>query len=259
MGLHKEKPKDPRKQLKSFNEKKIIFFDPVEHIYTYNDKVLKSATVFAKDFEEKFDSSSVSLTCSDKWGIDQESILDLWSSNGNTASGFGTTMHAIMEHYYTYKSLGQEIQEAAGKEYNAALPNHPFLRNLILELEDIKEDGECYQEALVSSVKYGLCGLVDDLLIVDRKKKICRIRDYKFTYDILVNNKELKAPFSYLGANKLAKNYLQLSFYGFLMQLSGWSIQGIDIFNWDGQWHLYSLEGIDLMRTMVEIGAKYVK
>lgn len=258
MGLHKEQPEDPRKVLTSFNEGKEIFFDVEKHEYTYKKKVLQSATVFIKDYEEQFDAARVSERCAEKWGIDQDQILNLWESNGNAASGFGTAIHAVFEHYFTYKKIGEEVQNAAGKEHNAALPNHPFLRQLIWDLEKIRVDGDCHQEALVSCVKKGLCGLVDDLYIVDRKKKICRIRDYKITFDIEVEKNDLKDPFGYLGGSKLSKNFLQLSFYGYLMQLSGWTIEGIDIFNWDGEWHVHTLEGQKLMRTMVLIGSKFV-
>ena len=258
MGLKKEPIVVPGKLLTSFNERVVINFDDIEHIYTYNGKQLKSATVFVKDYEEQFNNERVSATCSKKWGIGQEDIQALWESNGKAASMFGTAMHAVMEHYFTYKQLGEEIQFAADKENNAALPNHPFLQQLIAGIEEIREDGECHQEALVSCVKKGICGLIDDLFIVNSKKKICRIRDYKFTYDILVQKKELKAPFAYLGSDKLAKYYLQLCFYGYLMQLSGWTVQGIDIYNWDGEWHKHTLEGEKLMRTMVLIASKYV-
>jgi len=250
---------DHRKELLSFNEKNtLIYFDVEKHEYTFNGKVLTSATSFIKNYEDQFDNGRISASCSKNWNIDQEDILNLWESNGNAAALFGTAIHAVMEHFFTYKKLGAKIQEVAGKDKNAAMPNHPFLQQLIAGLEEVRLDGDAVQEACVSSVKNGICGLVDDLFIVDRKKKICRIRDYKITFDILVDKKELKAPFAYLGSNKLAKNFLQLSFYGYLMSLSGWTIQGLDIYNWDGTWSKHTLEGPALMKTMVLIASKYV-
>lgn len=259
MGLKKEEPVLPGKLLTSFNEGVEIRFDEIEHIYTYNGKKLKSATSFVKDYEEQFDSAKMAPRCAGKWGVDEDVLVNMWESNGKAASMFGTAMHAVMEHYFTYKTFGEEVQLAADKENNAALPNHPFLQQIIAGIEEIRdEDGDSHQEALVSCVKKGICGLVDDLFIVNEKKKICRIRDYKFTYDILVDKKELKAPFGYLGSDKLAKYFLQLCFYGYLMQLSGWKVEGIDIYNWDGEWHKHTLEGEKLMRTMVLIASKYV-
>lgn len=243
----------------SFNEKNtVILFDPIEHVYTHKGKTLKSASLFIKEYEDQFDSERMSATCANKWGVDQDDLLNMWASNGEVAAGFGTAIHAVLEHFFTYKKFGAKVQEVAGKDKNAAMPNHPFLQKLINDLEQVRLDGEAYQEACISCVKQGICGQVDDLFIVDSKKKICRIRDYKITFDILVDKKELKAPFGYLGSNKLSKNFLQLSFYGYLMHLSGWTIEGIDIYNWNGEWKKYTLEGKDLMKTMALIASKYV-
>lgn len=262
MGLHKEvddEVVDPRIELVSFNEKKtVILFDPIEHVYEYKGKILKSASTFIKEYEEEFDSERISLSSSRKWGVDQEKLLSMWASNGDCASGFGTAIHAVLEHYYRYKNFGAKIQQMSGKDKNAAMPNHPFLQGLIASLDKVRTDGQTLQEACISCVKKGICGQVDDLLIVDEKKKICRIRDYKITFDILVDKKEMKAPFAFLGSNKLAKNFLQLSFYGYLMQLSGWTVEGIDIFNWNGEWTKYSFEGKDLMKCMVLVGSKHL-
>ena len=261
MGLKKEIPVDPRNLLTSFNEGEDIYFDEPTHVYTHakTGKVFKSATTWLKGYEDQFDSDRISASCSKKWGIPQEDILGMWESNGNAASGFGTAIHAVMEHYFTYKTVGKAVQISAGKEKNAALPNHPFLQQLIFDLEKVRVDGDAVQEALVSSSKLGICGLIDDLFIVDRKKKICRIRDYKITFDILVEKTDLKAPFGYLGGAKLGKNFVQLSFYGYLMSLSGWTIEGVDIYNWDGEWSVHTLEGPKLMKTMLLVGSELSK
>lgn len=247
------------KKLTSFNEDIEILFDEEKHKYLHGKKRLKSATGFVKDYESSFDKERISGICSDNWGIPQKDILAMWDSNGNAAAMFGTSIHAVMEHYYTYKEIGAEIQEVAQKEKNAAMPNHPFLQILIAELDEIRVDGETEQEALISAHKKGVCGLVDDLLIVDRKKKICRIRDYKITFDLLVDKTKLKEPFGYLGSSKLSKNFLQLSFYGCMMLLSDWTVEGVDIYNWDGSWSKHTLEGPELMKTMLLIGSKLDK
>lgn len=244
------------RQLTSFNEKAVIIFDDIEHTYHYNNERLGSATGIIKDYEPNFDSEKISRSSANKWNEDQDEILAMWDSNGESAAGFGTAVHAVIEHYFTYKQLGARIQVASGKEHNAAMPNHPFLRQLIYDLEKIRLDGDTRQEVCISWIKQKMCGLVDDLLILDVKKKTCRIRDYKITADILVNKTPLKAPFNYLGSNKLAKNFLQLSIYSYMMQMSGWKVEGIDIFNWNGGWTKYSLEGKDLMKTILTVGSE---
>ena len=242
--------------LTSFNEKASITFDDVAHTYMYKGNRLMSATGFIKNYEESFDSDRISRMSAEKWGEDQNEILTMWDSNGTAAAGFGTAIHSVIEHYFTHKPLGARITQAASKEHNAAMPNHPFLRQLIYDLEKIRLDGDTRQEVLVSWVKQGMCGLVDDLLITG--DKTCRIRDYKITADILVNKTAPFAPFSYLGKNKLAKNYLQLAVYSYYLQMSGWKVEGIDIFNWNGEWSKYTLEGVSLMKTIILVGKELV-
>ena len=106
-----------------------------------------------------------------------------------------------------------------------------------------------------------ICGLIDNLLIVDSKKKICRVTDYKITSDILVHSQsnKLSAPFDYLGDTKLAKYIVQLGFYSYLLQSSGWKVQGIDILNWDGAWTVHSLDGEKLMKVILLIGTEISK
>ena len=244
------------KKLKSFNEKVIVLFDVEKHAYYYKGKQLKSATTFVKDFEDQFDVEENSARCARKWEVDQDELKAMWDSNGTVAAGFGTALHAVFEHYFTYEKFGALIQEKADKAKNAAMPNHPFLQNLILDLKKIMPEGESHEEALVTCVDKGVCGLVDNLFIVDKKQKICRIRDYKITFDILVEKKKLDEPFSYLGGSKLSKNFVQLSFYAYLMMNSGWKVEGLDIFNWDGQWHRYSLEGKELLKTILLVGGR---
>ncbi len=240
--------------LKSFNEKATILFNVTDHIYTHKGVQFSSATSFVDEYIEDFDSARVSQLYSQKYGIDQDDILTIWDSNGQAAAGFGTAVHAVLEHYFTHKKLGAKMQKATGKDKNAAMPNHPFLQELIQTLELIRQDGDTRQEVCISMIKNHICGLVDDLLILDVNKKTCRIRDYKITADILLGGKPLKKPFAYLGDNKLAKNFLQLSFYSYMMGMSGWTVEGIDIFNWNGSWNKYTLEGKDLTKTILTIG-----
>ena len=80
--------------------------------------------------------------------------------------------------------------------------------------------------------------------LLDKKKKICRIQDYK----INVNSEEIKssdAPlgeFSKLPANKLTKYQLQMSFYANMLEKSGWKVEGLDVFVYEDNWIHHELE-----------------
>lgn len=234
--------------LKSFNEGLEISFDPVSHSYLYKGQPLMSASGFVKQYSKEFDKFGISKASSEKWGIPQQDILDLWEGNGKISAGFGTAIHAVLEHYFKYRSIGQTILEKSSKKVNAALPNHPFLQQLILDLEKLDtEPGIEHQEVLVSNVQMGYCGLIDKLKILDEKKKICRVQDYKITYDIEKPGDKMLAPFDELSPTKLSKYLVQLSFYGNLLEMSGWNVQGLDIFNYDGSWSRHKLEPIKVI------------
>lgn len=230
-------------KVKSFNEDYEIDFDPIAHSYTFNGEPLMSASGFVKKYTKEFDKLGISKKCETSWEVPQDTILSLWEGNGTASADFGTAIHAVLEHYFKYKAVGLQIMEKSSKKTeNAALPNHPFLKRLILELEEIKQDGEGHQEILVSNVERSYCGLVDDLLILDAKKKVCRVRDYKITYDVDKPGDKLLEPFNELSPTKLSKYQLQLSFYANLLEMSGWQVDGLDIFNYDDEWTHHSLE-----------------
>jgi hypothetical protein len=234
--------------LKSFNEGVELEFDREAHTYMYNGQRLESASGFTARHTKKFDTQGVSKQCEGKWGIPQVDILGLWKSNGDAAAGFGTAIHAVLEHYFKMKSIGQTIMENSKKEVNAALPNHPFLQKLIQELEVLMpEEGENLQEILISNVEKGFCGLVDNLLILDAENKVCRIRDYKIAYDVEKKGDKLLTPFDVLPPTKLSKYQVQLSFYANLLQFSGWTVEGLDIFAYDGEWKKYPLEVLQVI------------
>ncbi len=233
--------------MKSFNEEVDITFNEDKHTYTYKRKRLTSATAIVSKYHNEFDAERIASAYAQKRDIEMEDVLALWDSGGKIASNFGKALHAVLEHYYTWDDRWDDCK---------AMPNHPFLQQLITELDNIRKDGNTRQEVLVSAVDKNICGLIDDLLIIDEEKKICRIRDYKITYNILEDKEKLYKPFDYLGSNKLAKNFLQASVYGYMLEMSGWTVQGIDIYNWTGKWKHFILEGNNLRKTILLVGTQ---
>lgn len=235
-------------EVQSFNEDLKIFFDPISHTYTYKGDPLMSASGFVKKHTKEFDKLGISKKCEGAWKVPQQDILDMWEGNGTSAAGFGTAIHFALEQYFTYREIGQTILENSKKEENAALPNHPFLKKLILGLEKLDtEKGFSHQEALVSNVERGYCGLVDKLLVLDKDKKVCRVQDYKITYDIEKKGDKMLKPFDELPANKLSKYQVQLSFYANLLQFAGWTVEGLDIFNFDEEWTRHELDVLKVL------------
>ena len=241
------------KILHSFNESIDIEFEPIEHTYNYKGRRFLSASSFVEDYIKPFNAVEMAYHVSEKTGVPQGDIVDMWESNGNVAAGFGTAMHNVIEYYFKYEKIG-----AKTKESNGAMPNHPFLKQVINDLQKIKPAGETYQEVLISHKKKNICGQVDDLLVLDAEKKICWINDYKFTANILAEKDKLSAPFNFMPPTKLSKNFIQLSFYAYMMMSSGWKVEGVSIYHWDGEWHKYDLEGAELGVLIMLITGKYV-
>ncbi len=133
-------------------------------------------------------------------------------------------------------------------EFNKALPSHPIVRDIVLDFyKQELQKGEVEVEALVTNVELGLCGYIDRLLILDRKKKICRVQDYKVNIGSEVINKNSKylGQMAELPANKISKYQMQLSFYAKLLQLAGWEVTGLDVFIYEDKWKHIPLEILD--------------
>ncbi len=230
---------------KSFNEDIVISFDKYTHSYYYNNKKLENATTFLKKFYKEFDSENISAASAKAWGVDQDELQDLWKSNMVLSGEFGTAIHKALEHYDKFFRIGKTIQDKKSLPKNYSLPKHPLLLSVIegfIALD--KKEGEVIPEATITDVKKGYCGTADRILILDKEKKICRIQDYKVNVNSEAIDKSLKplAPFETLPANKITKYQIQMSFYANMLEASGWTVEGLDVYVCDSEWKHYELE-----------------
>ena len=231
---------------KSFNEGVEIIFDDVFHKYTYSGKEINGVTSYIKKFFKQFDSELVSKSSAKSWDVDQQAVKDLWESNGAISSLFGTAIHNALEHYEDFYLLGRTIASNRGGGDNYALPKHPILRNIIETFVDINPyiGKKVVTEALVSNVELGICGHADRIVILDEDKKICRIGDYKINVDAdkISPYDKVLPPFENLPACKLSKYQLQMSIYANMMEMSGWKVEGLDVFVLEDEWRHFPLE-----------------
>lgn len=256
----------------SFSEPDVIVdFNDTKHIYNMRwnggTKVLKGGTTFIKRFYNEFDAPKIARQCSKYWGVRASDIEEMWASNGAVAGQFGTVVHLALEHYINFQKIGQTITETrqkAGKdvEGNYAMPKHPFLKKTIESLNKLTDKldkkynvEEIVAEALVTDSSTGWGGLVDRLAILDRKKKIARVQDYKVNIGAEKEepHSKPKPPFSHLPANKLTKYALQLSFYAAILKKHGWTIEGLDVFIFEEKWVHHELDLIDFSAVKEEI------
>lgn len=230
---------------KSFNEDVEIEFEPVAHTYTHKGKPLTGATDYIKKFYKPFDSKTISAVLEKNWGVPEQNIRQLWDENGNLTSEFGSIVHASLEHYEKFKDIGEVISSKKGEKGNYCLPKHPVLRSIIEGFIEINkgEVGRVVTEALVSDVESGVCGHADRIVILDEEKKICRVKDYKVNVNSEEVDKSQKvlAPFDMLPSTKLSKYQLQMSIYANLLQKSGWTVVGLDVYVYESEWKHFEL------------------
>lgn len=183
------------------------------------------------------------------------------------------------KNYKKHQELGAKITENRGKGgMNYAAPTHPVLREMmkmddegiIDRFDKILNDFDIFNknlkftnkgsiaEALVTSIDLGMGGFVDKVYVVDKKKKICRVQDYKFNIDSDVKDRKqalisatnqfkLKGSdeFIKLPATKLSKYQIQFNYYAFILWKAGWTIEGLDAFVFEEEWKHYELELFD--------------
>jgi len=203
-----------------------INFDELSHTYT-NDKgqVYLSGSVYAKRFDKEFPADVISKKMADKSGVDQQHILDAWKAKADVSTGFGTALHLALENYAKYSDMAKTLD----KPYD--LHDHPVINKCVVDFFKGREKEIALTEALVIDHERRLAGTIDRLLLVDKKKKVCRVQDYK-------TNAEIK--------KKLAVYWHQLIFYASILQAKGWTVEGLDIFHWDGEWHSYESEVLEV-------------
>ena len=236
----------------SFNESLEVNFEPISHVYTHDGKKLTSATTYIQKYFKKFDRDAVARPTAKAWGVNEQELKDMWESSGKASGALGTLVHEALEHYDNFSKIGATISKKKEEEVNYALPKHPVLKNIIEGFIEVnKTEGKVVAEALITDIKSGLCGHADRILVLDEAKKICRVQDYKVNVNSEEesrNNKVL-APFDKLPSNKLSKYQLQMSLYANMLQMSGWTVEGLDAFVYEDEWKHYELEVLDVINN----------
>ena len=230
---------------KSFNENIDINFEPVLHSYTYKGKTMKAVTEYIKKFYKQFDSEKISEASAKAWKVDKELLKELWEENGKLASLFGTLVHKGIENHYKFKDIGNSISNHKELEDNYAIPKHPILKSIIEGFINIdKAKSNVKSEVLLTDIENDLCGQTDILEIIDETKKICRIGDIKVNINSEEETKDYKPlpPFDKLPSNKLTKYQLQMSVYANMLQKSGWTVTGLDVYVYEDTWKYYKLD-----------------
>ncbi len=238
-----------------------------------------SGSKFPEQFYAEFDQKQILEAIQKKHGLSDkevEQIKVMWDVNSQTSTNFGNSIHFAMENYDKNYVLGDKIKSV--KEFktkppvigaNKALNRNPFLKKIVDDFNELfGGDYVRFNEEFVWDKGLKLCGSIDRIKVVDMKKRIIRIQDFKTDADVHETKYQLvTSPFYALtqgdnptmGKELLDYHWLQLSFYAFILQRAGWTVEGLDVFWVNGEklaqgenpWELFSHDVIDITEVIV--------
>ncbi len=218
-----EKNNGAFEKIKTFTEELVLYND-VTHVYNDMDgNPLISGSKFASKFGKPFPKAQIVPKMAAKHDTTPEYIEKMWADNSDMACTFGTAVHKGLENYFTYRGNG------AYKK-----PKHPVLKNIIdtFPHTNLKED--CVPEAMVSCVKRKMVGQIDNLIWIDKKKKIVDIWDYKTA--------------GALNKDDLYKYSIQINYYRATLEFMGYTVRKMLLQNWNGKWTEYKIKRMDLTK-----------
>ena len=238
---------NPDDNIPSFNEEGVIInFNEKTHTYTYQGRILSGATTTIKKFIEEFDRDTILPRCEKYWGIDRKIIKSAWELNRDISSGFGTSIHKMIEFNVLYKDYRKPKDNSRCFEIK-----HPFLNRILDEFETLYHTlnikGDIVAEALVSDVGNNMCGLADMLIVTDWNNKICELIDFKVNIEFdkknTVNFKNIPKSLGFTGS-KLDKLSLQLGVHQQMLERSGWTVSSLHAMVFEDEWKHYKVKDI---------------
>jgi hypothetical protein len=211
------KTESNRKELEAFVGG-TIYYDAVAHVYTNKlGEVYLSGSQYAAQFKKPFDKQAIALAMAKKAGCDPSEIIAMWELNGEASRDFGNAIHKALQLYEQHRELVIKLGGLGN------VHKHPVIKNAVESFVEAHKNEKALSEVLVVDHAAKYAGQIDRLLITG--DKACRVQDFKTNASI---DKDLE---SY---------WQQLGFYGKILQAAGWTVEGLDIFHFNGEWKTYT-------------------
>lgn len=222
----------------------VAFRDQYNHFYNEKGEKYLSASSFIKKYKKPFPKEFILPKMVGAYGGEVADWEAIWGLQGEISTQLGKAIHAGIELYGKYSELGAKA--GAKENINKALATQPYVKWAVEEYFKGKEKEEALYEELILDDKDLRMGLIDRILIVDKKKKIARVQDIKTNAD-LHKKEEFIAPFNTLTQEVLSGYRIQLTWYKDLLEKYGWTVEGLDIdhLTADG-WERTTIEAVDL-------------
>lgn len=233
-----------------------VLYDDASHKYTDKDgNPYLSGSKFPERFYTPFDSEMILGKLIAKYPeLNANEVKAMWSLQGDVSTAFGTSVHAALENYDKNSSIGAVL--AGEDDPNKALSKNSLLRVIVEKFHEGRGEEDVLSESFIANEEFHLAGTIDRLKFVDREKKIVRIQDYKTDGDILKKMyQKSDSPLKGTVPNTLlGYHFLQLSFYAFILNKAGYTVEGLDVF-WlnpdkllegENPWETFSHEVVDI-------------
>lgn len=220
-----------------------VTFDAASHAYsTVDGKRWLSGSVFAGRYKGEFNAPLIARKMADKHGVEPAELIAMWELNRDASATAGTAVHAALQLRGQYAELSRAVKDGS---LESALTKNPILLPLVEAFFATREGEHACYEVFVADPVRAHCGFIDRL-VVEPDGLI--IEDYKTNVD-LTKSETIKAPFKGVVENtQLGAYWLQLSFYGRILQSHGKTVKGLRIHHWnDSRWETHEHELVDLV------------
>lgn len=185
-----------------------VILDQATHVYTNTTTSEKytSVTTFISQYKKPFDKDFWSKRVAQREGVDQQSVLDNWSTITKTAQNRGTQVHLVMEQFIKDKRVEPGFEE--------------LVESFVQKTAGIiKPKSNILSETLLHDHDHKLAGMSD--LIVENDD-IFHVLDFKTNKKFNFNSKYNEyffEPVDYLQQCEFTSYTLQLSIYAYMYEL----------------------------------------
>lgn len=219
-----------------------VNFDAATHTYSTEDgKRWLSGSAFAGRYKGEFNAPVVARAMATKHGVEAAEIIAMWELNRDASATVGTAVHAALQLRGQYGELSRAVKDGG---LESALTKNPILLPIVESFFETREAEDARYEVFVADPVRAHCGFIDRLVI---EPDGLVVEDYK-TNAQMDKSETIHAPFKGVVPNtKLGAYWLQLSFYGRILQSHGKTVKGLRIHHWNNdQWETHEHELIDL-------------
>lgn len=218
-----------------------IYFDKVSHTYedAEGNKFLTGST-WSKQFVKEFDPQLVAPKVAEKKLTTVDKVIEGWDCKGETSLLFGTAVHKALE---------------CGIKYGE-IPNNAYLATLVQDFLDMNPDADMVSEQFVISMEDRMCGTIDCLVNLGGKR--VKIIDFKTgdIYKKITLTPEAKELFPNLESKMVSIYQLQLSFYAYILQQRGYTVEGTEIYAEGVEgWQVVKLSILDITKALEAVSS----